>query len=190
MGSNGALLSSEDSHSRWLETQVREGSYDLDNTHRIGNAPASGSSAAAPVPVDDSPDVLRRAMWLETGKQYRAASEALIKISTSREVQSGTAEEHAPDFSREQSHVSYGPEVAIHVDRKPWEEKVRVYTRAFRASPQILNSIVTFSALADNQYQVSTEGTRLQFGQIHYRLELFIQGKSSGRDGHQPLLQF
>jgi TldD protein len=178
MGSNGALLSSEESRSRWLETQVRVGSYDLDNTHRIGNAPASGSSLGAPVPLDDAPDVLRRTMWLQTTKQYRAASEALIKINTSREVQSQTAEEHAPDFSREQPHVFYGPEVSIHTDRKPWEQKVRIYTSAFRSSPQILNSIVTFSALADNQYQVNTEGSRLQFGLIHYRLELFIQGKA------------
>jgi len=37
---------------------------------------------------------------------------------------------------------------------------------------------VTFSATGDNQYQVTSEGTRLQFGQVHYRLELFIQGKA------------
>ena len=87
MGSNGALLSSEESLSRWLETQVRVGSYDLDNTHKVGNsAPGQGSFGTA-VPVDDAPDVLRRAMWLETDKQYRAASEALIKINTSKEVQ-------------------------------------------------------------------------------------------------------
>ena len=148
MGSNGALLSSEESRSRWLETQVRVGSYDLDNTHKVGNSgPAQGSYGTA-VPVDDAPEVLRRAMWLETDKQYRAASEGLIKINTSKEVQAQTAEEHAPDFSREQPHVFYGPEVSIHPDRKPWEEKVRLYTRAFRASPQILNSIVTFSARA------------------------------------------
>ena len=179
MGSNGALLSSEESRSRWLETQVRVGSYDLDNTHRIGSTPASGSSMGTPVPLDDAPDVLRRAMWLQTEKQYRVASETLIKMSTSREVQSQTAEEHAPDFSREQPHVSYGPEV-FHSCRPqaPGEQKVRLYTHEFRASPQILNSIVTFTADADNQYQVNTEGTRLQFGQIHYRLELYIQGKA------------
>jgi predicted Zn-dependent protease len=55
---------------------------------------------------------------------------------------------------------------------------VRAYTKAFRESPAILNSIVTFSALAQNSYQVNTEGTQLQFGQIRYRLELFIQGKA------------
>jgi TldD protein len=178
MGSNGALLSSEESHSRWLETQVRSGSYDLDNTHKVGNSPASQGGFGAPVPVDDAPDVLRRAMWLQTDRQYRAASEALIKINTTKEVQAQTIEEHAPDFSREQPHISYGPEVSVHPDRKPWEEKVRLYTRAFRESPQILNSIVTFSATGENQYHVTSEGTRLQFGQVHYRLELFIQGKA------------
>ena len=178
MGSNGALLSSETSHARWLETQVRVGSYDLDNTHKVGNSNQGQGSFGASVPIDDAPDVLRRAMWEETDKQFRAASEGLIKVNTSKEVQVQTAEEHAPDFAREQPHIFYGPEVSIHPDRKPWEEKVRIYTRAFRASPQILNSIVTFSATGDNQYQVTSEGTRLQFGQVHYRLELFIQGKA------------
>jgi len=178
MGSNGALLSSQESRSRWLETQVRVGSYDLDNTHKVGNSAQREASFGASVPVEDDEAVLRRAMWLETEKQYRAASEGLIKINTSREVQAQTIEEHAPDFSREQPHVSYGPEVSVHPDRKPWEEKVRLYTHAFRDSPKILNSIVTFSALGQNQYQANSEGSRLQFGQVHYRLELFIQGKS------------
>jgi TldD protein len=178
MGSNGALLSSAESHSRWLETQVRVGSYDLDNTHKVGNSAPGQGSFGMSVPVDDAPDVLRRAMWQETDKQFRVASEGLIKINTSKEVQVQTAEEHAPDFAREKPHTFFGPEVSVHPDRKPWEEKVRLYTRAFRASPQILNSIVTFSATGDNQYQVTSEGSRLQFGQVHYRLELFIQGKA------------
>jgi predicted Zn-dependent protease len=154
------------------------GSYDLDNTHKVGNSAPGQGSYGASVPIDDAPDVLRRAMWEETDKQFRVASEALIKINTSKEVQVQTAEEHAPDFAREQPHTFYGPEVSVRPDRKPWETKVRLYTAAFRASPQILNSIVTFSATGDNQYQVTSEGTRLQFGQVHYRLELFIQGKA------------
>ena len=178
MGSNGALLSSQESYSRWLETQVRVGTYDLDNTHKVGNSVQRQGSYGTAVPVDDDPGVLRRAIWLQTEKQFTAASQGLLKTNTSREVQAQTAEEHAPDFSREQPHVFYGPEVSVHPDRKPWEEKVRLYTHAFRASPQILNSIVTFSASGQNQYQANSEGSRLQFGQVHYRLELFIQGKA------------
>src|SRR6202021_2721873 len=58
------------------------------------------------------------------------------------------------------------------------EEKTRTYSRFFRASPSILNSIVTFTAQANNQYHVSSEGSKLQFGQVRYRLELFVQGKA------------
>ena len=177
-GSNGALLSSQENRTRWLETAVRVGSYDLDDTHKVGNSRPGEGGFASSAPIEDDPAALRRVIWDQTEKQYREASEALIKITTSKEVQAQTAEERAPDFSREESHVSYGPDVSIRVDRKPWEDKVRLYTKAFRASPEILNSIVTFSAAAQNQYQVTSEGTRLQFGELHYRLELFIQGKA------------
>ena len=35
-GSNGALLNSTENRNRWLEVAVRTGSYDLDNTHKVG----------------------------------------------------------------------------------------------------------------------------------------------------------
>jgi len=177
-GSNGALLNSNDSLNRWLEVSVRAGDYKLDNTHKVGERQMATGGPGAPVPIDDDPEVLRRTIWLETDKQYRAASEALIKIKTGKEVKVETAEGRAPDFSREEPHTYIGPQVSIAVDRKPWEERVRVYTKAFRESPAIINSIVTFSAQAQNSYQVTSEGTQLQFGQVRYRLELFIQGKA------------
>jgi predicted Zn-dependent protease len=177
-GSNGALLNSGDSKNRWLEVSVRTGSYNLDNTHKVGERQMPNGGPGTPVPVDDDAEVLRRAIWLETDKQYRAAGEALIKIKTGKEVKVETVEGRAPDFSREQPHVAIGPQVSIAVDRKPWEEKVRAYTKAFRDSTAVINSIVTYSALGQNVYQVTSEGTQLQFGQIRYRLELFIQGKA------------
>src|SRR5258705_5418443 len=123
MGSNGALLSSQESYSRWLETQVRVGSYDLDNTHKVGNSVQRQGSYGTSVPVDDDPGVLRRAIWLQTEKQFTAASQGLLKINTSKEVQAQTAEEHAPDFSREEPHVFYGSEGSVHPDRKHWDEE-------------------------------------------------------------------
>jgi predicted Zn-dependent protease len=179
-GSNGALLSSQQQRSRWLEGQVRVGGYQLDNTHRVGNeGPGFPGSFGEPVPVDDDPAVLQRAMWRETESEYRAAAEAFIKVKTGKDVQVQTAEQGAPDFSREKPQVYSGPRASYTLDRHPWEDKVRLYTRSFRASPAILNSIVTFTAQAQNQYQVTSEGTKLQFGGVRYRLELFIQGKAS-----------
>ena len=177
-GSNGALLSSSETRNRWLQVSVRAGSYTLDNTHKVGEQRMPSGGPGTGVPVDNDEQIVRRAIWRETDDQYRAAAEALIKIRSSKEVKADTAEAHAPDFSHEQPHQSIEPEVSFTLDRKPWEDKVRAYTRAFRASPDILNSIVTFSALAENSYLANTEGTELQSGQIRYRLELFIQGKA------------
>jgi TldD protein len=176
-GSNGALLNSNEARNRWLEVSLRTGKYELDNSHKVGERQTQ-SGGVAPVPIDDEAEVLRRAIWLETDKQYRAASEALIKIKTGKEIKVETAEGRAPDFSREEAHTFIGPQASLAVDRKPWEERVRAYTKAFRESPAIINSIVTFTAQAQNAYQVTSEGTQLQFGQIRYRLELFIQGKA------------
>ena len=177
-GSNGALLSSSQDRARWLEVQSRVGTYKLDDTHKLGDRPPSWTSPGTNVPIDDDIPVLRREIWRETDRQYRAAAQALIKVKTSEQVQVQTAEGAAPDFSSEQPHASVGPRVEIHVDRKPWEDRVRRYTAEFSKSPAVLNSIATFTALATNQYQVNTEGTKLAFGQIHYRLELFVQSKA------------
>ncbi len=177
-GSNGALLQSDENRSRWLEVSVRTGSYDLDNTHKVdGRQPPTGGPGTN-APLDDDPDVLRRAIWLETDKQYRAAAEALIKIKTGREVKVQTEEGSAPDFSHEKPQVFTGPWVSFSLDRKPWEQKVRDYTAYFRQSAAVINSIVTFTAQAQNIIQLTSEGTQLQFGQVRYRLELFIQGKA------------
>jgi len=178
-GSNGALLQSDENRNRWLEVSVRTGGYNLDNTHKVdGRQPPNGGPGTN-APLDDDPDVLRRAIWLETDKQYRAAAEALIKIKTGKEVKVQTEEGSAPDFSREKPQVSTGPWVSFSLDRKPWEQKVRDYTAYFRQSTAVINSIVTFTAQAQNTIQLSSEGTQLQFGQVRYRLELFIQGKAS-----------
>ena len=178
-GSNGALLSSDESRNRWLEVALRTGSYELDNTHKIDGRQPPGGSPGTPVPIDDDPDVLRRSVWLQTDIQYRSAAEALIKIKTGKEVKVQTEEGATPDFSREKPQVYTGPWASYSLDRKPWEQKVRDYTSYFRKSPAVINSIVTFTAQAQNQVQVTSEGTQLQFGQIRYRLELFIQGKAA-----------
>ena len=177
-GSNGALLTSTETRARWLEVQTRVGTYQLDDTHKLADRQPSWTSPGTSVVVDDNIPVLRREIWLETNRQYRAATEALIKVRTSQQVQVQAAEGNAPDFSREKPHVSIGPRVEIKVDRKPWEEKVRAYTAAFSKSPEVLNSIATFTALGMNQYQANTEGTQLAFGQVHYRLELYVQSKA------------
>ncbi|HEY4837226.1 MAG TPA: metallopeptidase TldD-related protein [Candidatus Acidoferrales bacterium] len=177
-GSNGALLDSSENLLRYLEVQVRVGDYNLDDTHKTGGAQAGIQPGATAAPLDDDPAVLRRAIWLETDRQYRTAAEELVRIQTNKEVEAQSSESGAPDFSHEKPQMSYAPEANYQLDRKPWEQKVRDYTAYFRKSDAVINSIVTFTAQADNQYQVSSEGTQLQFGEVRFRLELYITGKA------------
>jgi TldD protein len=177
-GSNGALLSSTENHARWLEVQTRVGSFKQDNTHKLGDRQPSWTSPGTSTILDDDLPVLSREIWRETDKQYRAASQALIKVKTNQQVQVQTAEGAAPDFSSEAPRTFTGPHVEMRVDRAPWEARVRKYTTAFSQSPAVLNSIVTFTALAANQYEVTSEGSKIAFGQIHYRLELYVQSKA------------
>lgn len=177
-GSNGALLVSRMSRERSLEAQVRVGGYDLDNTHSVGKDSGFADGGGESVPIEDDAAVLRRAMWRETDSQYRSATEAYIKVTTGKDVQVQTDEQRAPDFSRERPQSFVGPQASLTIDLRPWEEKTRSYTRFFRASPAILNSIATFTAQAQTQYHITSEGTRLQFGELRYRLELFVQGKA------------
>lgn len=177
-GSNGALLNSSETRNRWLEVQTRVGSYQLDNTHKIEGREPAWSSPGTQATLEDDVPLLRREIWRETDRQYRAAVQAYIAVQTSNQVQAQSAEQGAPDFSHEEPHVFIGQPVEMQVDRKPWEEKVRRYTAAFSASPAVINSIVTFTANSTNQYFVNSDGSRLAFGQIRYRLELFVQGKA------------
>ena len=177
-GSNGALMSSAETRDRWLEVQTRVGSYELDNTHKIQGREPAWYSPGTEATLDDDIPLLRREIWSETDKQYRAAVQAYIAVQTSKEVQAQSAEQHAPDFSHEAAHVSISKPLSFRVDRKPWEESVRKYTAAFSASPAVLNSIATFTARLANQYFVNSDGSKIAFGQIRYRLELFVQGKA------------
>lgn len=177
-GSNGALLSSGDTRDRVLEVQTRVGSYQLDSTHKIEGREPAWSSPGTEVTLDDDIPLLRREIWRETDRQYRAAVQAYIGVQTSNEVQARSAEQTAPDFSHEEPHVSITKPVDFQLDRTPWEDRVRKYTAAFSTSPAVINSIATFTASSANQYFVNSDGSRIAFGQIRYRLELFVQGKA------------
>src|SRR6202041_2162926 len=81
-GSNGALLTSTETRARWLEVQTRVGTYQLDDTHKLADRQPSWPSPGTSVVIDDDVRVRRREIWRETNRQYRAATEALIKVRT------------------------------------------------------------------------------------------------------------
>ena len=78
----GGLLSSDQSRSRVLHSQVRVGSYELDNSNFTGRGGAGGRrglSGSTELPTDDDYMALRHAIWLATDSQFKEAVEALTQ---------------------------------------------------------------------------------------------------------------
>lgn len=109
--SNGALVSSTEHRQRWLDVQVRVGSYELDNTRRVAGDWSARFPFALPtaLPVEDDAVALRLLVWRETNNRYRDAAEAFLKVQTASQVKAQSEEEAVADFSREEPQVSVGP---------------------------------------------------------------------------------
>ncbi|HMW01286.1 MAG TPA: TldD/PmbA family protein [Acidobacteriota bacterium] len=177
----GALQNSQNSHYRLLDVDVRVGGYDLDSSHQIRGENAFFSSRvyspASYLPVEDDPDAIKSALWLQTDKRYREAVEALIKIKANRAIKV-QEEDLSADFSKETPQVAVQPLVSFDVDVAAWEKKAREYSALFARYPEILQGAVTFYAEASNKYLVNSEGTSLQHGRLFGRLGFYAQTKA------------
>lgn len=173
----GALTANNQGRSRTLDVSVRVGSPKLDNYHRVRGERAQFTSGA-PLTIDDTSAAIRRRIWLDTDRAYRAAADRLVKIRTGAQVK--VAEEDASDD------FSGGEEPAVHVDapRKTplqpsgWEDRVRTLSARFARYPGVLTAEVTLLWQDETRYFVNTEGTRLRHGRGYARVVISARGKA------------
>ena len=95
----GTLTSRNTGHARYLDITIRVGSPALDNYHMIKGERARFTPGSV-FPLDDVPDAIRRKLWLDTDRTYRAAARRLIEIKSNQEVKLKQADDSA-DFSGE-----------------------------------------------------------------------------------------
>lgn len=174
----GALMDSSDTHSRFLNVQVRVGDYRFDNMPSADQiydyAPednkANEEYKKVPIPLAEDSALLSRALWLMTDIRYKQALRQYAKKEGRRATE--VEEECSDDFDR-QNPVSYiGEEVRLTVDRSKWEQKIRQYSSIFADYPEIQESKVSFSVEARNNYFCSTEGSEIQEGKLYCWLRI------------------
>jgi predicted Zn-dependent protease len=172
----GALQTSVSTRTRYLDSSLRVGNYQFDNTRLtrgLGGTPAR-------LPIDDDADAIKSLIWMKTDVDYRNAVEALLRAKNERET--SVAEQFpAADFSQEKPQVGSSSVVSINVDITKWEEKVKLYSAVFKKYPLIYGSSVYVTAEANNKYFVNTEGTSLQHGSTQARLSII--GVTKADDG-------
>ena len=173
----GSISANSHGRSRTLDVTVRVGSPKLDNYHRVRGDRAQFTSGA-PLSIDDVPAAIRRRIWLDTDRAYRAAAERLIKIRTNTQV-NVAEEDQSDDFSKEEPAVydevpRYAP-----LDSAAWEPRLRELSARFARRPGVLTANVTLLWQQDTRHLVTTEGTRLRHGRGYARIVISAQGKAA-----------
>jgi TldD protein len=178
-GTLGTLQNESKNSGRIFDVSVRVGSNKLDNYHATrGERPQF--SVPTLLPVDDIPDAIRRRVWLETDRATRAATQRLINLKTSTQV-NVAEEDKSDDFSKEQPSVFSEPTKKFAVDSAAWSDKVRRWSAEFNKFPKVLSSGVSVRFLQETKYLVNTEGTRLQHGRSFARI--MITAHTKAEDG-------
>lgn len=176
-GSFGALQGASANQSRSLDVTLRIGSPKFDNYHRMrGDFPRFTSGVH--IPIEDSPNALRRRAWLETDRIYRLASQRLIRLKTNQQVKAAE-EDDSDDFSLEEPVVYVEPQGKIAFNKAEWIPRVRKWSEECNKRHGILACSVSVVFNRQTRYFVNSEGTRIQQGRGYSRILMSAQGKAA-----------
>ncbi|MEJ7606428.1 MAG: hypothetical protein WKF37_09195 [Bryobacteraceae bacterium] len=176
-GTLGALQIENRSQGRLLDVSVRVGTPKLDSYHSArGERPQFGG--ASPLPIENSAAAIRRRLWMDTDRSYRAGAQRLINLRTSTQVNVAD-EDSSDDFSKESPSVATLPFKKFTANSQEWAKKVRSWSAEFAKFPSVLTSNVSVRLSNETKYLVNTEGTKLQHGRGFARITIGAQAKAA-----------
>lgn len=153
----GGLTSAQNARRRTLSTDVRVGSYELDD----GNL-GFGGGGGGTLPLDDNEAAIRHAIWLATDSDYKMSLELLARKRAM--LKDMRVEDRPDDFSKAPVVSVVDPIVRLTVDVDAWSASMRDLSARFLKHPDIEDSGVTFFAGHSNRYLVNSDGTRYRHG--------------------------
>ncbi len=177
--SRGAITSQNKNHSRYFDVSVRVGDSKLDNYRRIRGDQGRFTSGAA-IPIEDGPNAIKRRVWLETDRAYRAAAQRLIQIKTNAQVKLA-GDDDSDDFSSEQPATFNEAPARYDFSQAEWSAKVKRLSAEFKAYPGILNSSVAVGVRRELHTFVNSEGSRIEQGRLI--AQMFISAQAKAPDG-------
>jgi predicted Zn-dependent protease len=186
----GAVTSEQTDRSRSLDVDVRVGDYTLDNTRKLLGDPFAAFmqrlSRNVPLPMEDNPDALRAALWIETDARYKHAVQQLIKVKGNAAVRTAT-EDKSADFSEERAILDVGQVARAGIDVEEWRTRLQSLSRGFESSAEIYDSWLSLTTEAITKHIVNTEGTMVREPVILLRITLYA---SSRTDDGMDLFRF
>ena len=176
-GTLGAIDATDTGKARVLDVSVRVGSPKLDNYHRVRGDRGQFTSGAL-LTYEDNVNSIKRRIWLETDRAYRAAAERLIRIKTNTQVKVAEVDD-SDDFSTRAPVTFVQAPPKLQFDEAGWKERVRKLSARFQNYQNVLTSQVSVLCQTDTRYLVNTEGTRVQHGRGFSRVVISASAKAS-----------
>jgi TldD protein len=173
----GTLTSRNTGHARYLDITIRVGNPALDNYHMIKGQRARFTPGSV-FPLDDVPDAIRRKLWLDTDRTYRAAARRLIEIKSNEEVKLKQADDSA-DFSSEPPAVHDEAPPKLRPLDDEWASRLRKWSATLANNPGLLSSNVSLVVERETKYLVSTEGAKLLHGRTFANISISARGKAA-----------
>jgi hypothetical protein len=155
----GAVARRTEDRSRSISTDVRVGSYVLDNSNFSGGG-GSGGGAEAAMPIEDDYIGIRQAIWFMADRDYKNVVEELAQKKALME--SKLIVDKPDDYSHEPPTVHFDARLNLALDEQQLEELATALSLVFRDYPELQSSSVGVAAYVGNKYFVNTEGTRLR----------------------------
>jgi len=193
----GALTGSTDQTTRYLDLDLRVGDFALDNTHPIREGTGdygemSDQLERQKMPLEDNPAALRVALWHETERKYRSATQRLRQVKANVQVKVD-AEDRSGDFSRE-GVETYSESIApFAFDSAAWEQKMRKFTAPFAGHKEIIENSAEVIAEIETRRYVNSDGSRIRISSPFFRI--IISATAKAEDGmelplHQTYMSF
>jgi hypothetical protein len=158
----GGLLGVTSQPFRYPQLQLRVGDYKFDQTNfvRGGRGP---SYPLTGFPLDNSPDVIRQYLWLETDAAYKASLDAIARKRAA--LRSVTVSDELPDFDPAKPNTILKDRPLIQFDDKTWDERTRRVSAIFDSYPNLRASVANYTAIDAIHRYVDSEGAAIRLPQ-------------------------
>lgn len=182
---HGASSPVSETRTRLADLDLRVGTPQLDQTHKIRDAGwfSEEERPELDLPFVDSPDLsIRRALWRAADDAYRSGVRRLLRVRNNDAVKVAR-EDLSADFSAAPTVVDLRDSPHLVLDKERWRDAVRTASALFLEYPDVFDSNVSLSAIEETETFVSSEGTRLRYGRVRVRLAAW--GGTVAEDGMQ-----
>ncbi len=174
----------------YLDTDVRVGTPELDNTHKIKlvdadklNNSSNKNLFLIKVSLTDE-NALKNALWLNTDLAAKAAQEQYQKVLNNNKTAS-TRNDTSADFSKApktpSKYIADMPEITINIPELKTE--MENLSALMKGKKFIFSSGVDFYLVRETNYFVNSEGTKIKEPRVLIRLSYQINSRN--KDGMQ-----